>query len=74
MAWALQNNIHMIPKSKNPKRISENIKCQEIILSQEEMSEIDSMAKVELENGHWEMKALDTDFKTGLLFDKNYKM
>ena len=74
MAWALQNSVYMIPKSSNPKRVAQNIKCKDIKLTQDEMEVINNMAKPELENDYWEAKAAQTNFDQGLLFDKNYKM
>lgn len=43
IAWALQRNTSVIPKSINPKRIEENFSAQEIAFTEQEMNQIKSL-------------------------------
>ncbi|MBC6309850.1 aldo/keto reductase [Listeria sp. FSL L7-1582] len=75
--WALQHDYHVIPKSKNPKRVEENYQLDFEILAQD-MEIIDNMNRFSSQEyqesvKQWENQITEEQFETGLLYKEHFQ-
>lgn len=71
--WALQRNIVIFPKSRNPERIKANINVFDFELSEKEIQTINAMSTMSIELQVKKLLSLkDIDLDKGLIFDKHY--
>ncbi|KAI7850278.1 NADP-dependent oxidoreductase domain-containing protein [Circinella umbellata] len=54
LRWAIQHNWIVIPKSSNPDRVSSNAKVLSFELSEEEMTQLDTIHKIDTQRFCWD--------------------